>query len=388
MSKNLIHFAGDDYWNSNPHSRYHIAKTFWKKGYKVLWINQVGFRFPSLKESDFAGRILRKFKSYLKAFRKADDSFYVYTPIIIPIFKQGFIQNLNNHLLKIQLKVIETFLQFRDPVLFFSTPVYAHAINFYPNNKSFYYYSDKYSDSYVLKTQESKEYISNLDSYLYKKVDQIFCASTRICDYMKTKTDIPVSYLPHGVDVDFFLSAKKEEKIMPEIRNINKPIIGYYGTLTVHSDWKLIEYCIKQRPKYNFVFIGRKEADLTEIEKLPNVFFLGKKPYSEIPYFGKEFDVCLSFWVRSEWIKNSSPLKLKEYMALGKPIVSTVIEEIMQYADIIYISENKFEFLENIDKAVSNGNDDRTQRGLELVKNESWANAVNQIENALSVNDE
>ncbi len=53
-----------------------------------------------------------------------------------------------------------------------------------------------------------------------------------------------------------------------------------------------------------------------------NVFFLGKRDYSDIPAFGNYFDVCLNFWVMKDWIKNSSPLKIKEYLALGKPVVS------------------------------------------------------------------
>ena len=90
MSKSIIHFAGDDYWISNPHSRYHISKAFWKKGYKILWINQVGFHFPSVRKSGSGAlkKIFRKLKSYAKALKKVDDGFYVYTPVIIPKFKR------------------------------------------------------------------------------------------------------------------------------------------------------------------------------------------------------------------------------------------------------------------------------------------------------------
>ena len=68
----MIHFSGDDYWNSNPHSRYHLTNAFWQKGYKVVWINPIGTRFPSRKiKSLFYYRIYNKIKSLLKLLQKS-----------------------------------------------------------------------------------------------------------------------------------------------------------------------------------------------------------------------------------------------------------------------------------------------------------------------------
>ncbi len=216
MSKSIIHFAGDDYWISNPHSRYHISKAFWKKGYKILWINQVGFHFPSVRKSGSGAlkKIFRKLKSYAKALKKVDDGFYVYTPVIIPKFKEGKAQDLNNFLLKTQLKILQTILNIHNPVLFFSTPLYGKAIDFIKHEKSFYYYSDKYTEARVL-DGEGKKLISNLDKLLYTKCDELFCASKLLTEYVSEKSGREAHYLPHGVDVDFFMvKIKNEEQLV------------------------------------------------------------------------------------------------------------------------------------------------------------------------------
>ena len=297
-----------------------------------------------------------------------------------PNLKEGKAQNLNNFLLKAQLKILQTILNIHNPVLFFSTPLYGKAIDFIKHEKSFYYYSDKYTEARVL-DGEGKKLISNLDKLLYTKCDELFCASKLLTEYVSEKSGREAHYLPHGVDVDFFMDEDQKRRTIGEMEKINKPICGYFGTLTVSNDWELLKYCAEKRPGYNFVFIGRKEIMLEEIEKMNNVFFLGKRDYSDIPAFGNYFDVCLNFWVMKDWIKNSSPLKIKEYLALGKPVVSTEIEEITNnFADVVFLSSNKEEFLENLDRAVNSNNEDRINKGLEKVKNESWVKAAEKIE--------
>ena len=87
----------------------------------------------------------------------------------------------------------------------------------------------------------------------------------------------------------------------------------------------------------------------------------------------------MMFWIRREWIKHCSPLKLKEYLSAQRPVVSTYIEEIAtHYSDIVYVSENADEFLNNLDLALGDSRE-RVHKGLEIVKNESWLNLANTI---------
>jgi hypothetical protein len=88
-----------------------------------------------------------------------------------------------------------------------------------------------------------------------------------------------------------------------------------------------------------------------------------------------------------KWVENSSPLKFKEYLAAGKPVVTTYIEEIeSDYKEVVYISHTKEEFLNNLDKGLQDDNTSRITKGIELVKNDSWLKAADKIENLLHVN--
>lgn len=209
----------------------------------------------------------------------------------------------------------------------------------------------------------------------------------KIYNDMIAKRKMSVYYFPHKVDFNLFQQSKTKKIIPVDIKDIHKPIIGYYGTLSDSNDWELIEYCVKKRPEYNFVFIGIKDIKVPKLESKTNVYFLGRKEYSEIPSYGNQFDVCIMFWVRREWIKNCSPLKLKEYLALGKPVVSTYIEELeINYKNIVYISKDKNEFLNNLDTALNNDINERISRGLEYVRSDSWGNSPNIINEMLNNN--
>jgi len=376
MNKNIIHFSADDYWNSNPHSRFHIINSFYKKGYKVFWVNPIGHRFPSVKQKGFLKRILRKLKSYTKLVQKVKDDFYVFTPILIPKFTAGYSQKINKVLLKIQVSLINKSISISNPLLFISTPMFGDSVDIVKYSKAIYYYSDKYS-TYRELSEDNKEFMRKLDENLVSKVDIISCASKMIFDELKDRTNNLVIYTPHAVDFELFQSALKENNTRKKLENIPRPIVGYYGTLTKSTDWEVLEHCAKNRPNYSFVFIGRDEINYEGLRGLKNVYMLGKAPYKDIPFYGKEFDVCISPFIRETWIINSSPLKIKEYLSLEKPVVSTYIEEVEKlYKNIVFISKDKNEFLNYIDDALKEDNTDRIKKGVELVKKESWDNVV------------
>ena len=113
------------------------------------------------------------------------------------------------------------------------------------------------------------------------------------------------------------------------------------------------------------------------------MYFLGKKSYQEIQKYGAHFDVAIMFWIRRDWIKHCSPLKLKEYLSLGKPVVSTLIEEVKdEFSDIVYIASDENEFLACLDNALEKSDENRirVERGIEMVKHDTWNSFVNLVE--------
>jgi len=172
---------------------------------------------------------------------------------------------------------------------------------------------------------------------------------------------------PNAVEIEHFKNAEKS--IIPDdLKNCTKhgkPIIGYYGAIAPWLDYDLINRAAKERPNYNFVFIGY-DYDGKSAKKLkqPNITFLNEKHYGELPQYSIHFDVCIIPFKEGEIAKSTSPLKLFEYMAAKKAVVVTKdMLECYGYEGV-FPSENQEEFILNLDKALVVGKDVNIQNKL------------------------
>ncbi len=380
---NWIILSGDDYWNSNPHSTLHIAKKLSKRS-KVLWVNSIGTRVPSLRKKNGAKLLFRKLKSYLKYFRKIENNFYVLSPITVPFFSSGIITKVNKKLLWFQIKLFVFLLGLKNIHFFISLASYGIIADKLKEYFCIYFYSDLYisqSDYYSKihndnQTRKFRTETEQLDKSLLSIAKLVYSASSKICETLGSN-NIKIRYSPHSVDVEHF----KRDFTRPLIfSGIKSPIIGYYGTLDYRNDWDLIDYISIKRPNYNFVFIGEKFVQLPELEKRKNIYFINKVPYREIPDYGLCFDVAIMFWKLEEWIIHSNPIKLLEYIALGKPIVSVDIPEVRKnFGNNVSIAKDKYSFLDLIDNALNVNRHELIEKYAEILKNHSWDNVVNKI---------
>jgi glycosyltransferase involved in cell wall biosynthesis len=150
--------------------------------------------------------------------------------------------------------------------------------------------------------------------------------------------------------------------------------------MTAHNDIELLLWCARNLPDVSFVFAGQiTGGDYSGLKRLDNVYFLGRIPYEKIPKLCASFDVCMLQWKMNEWIRCCNPLKMFEYMASGKPIVSVPIEEAKQYSDIISIAHSKEQFAEAIRWELQNDTTERARKRIEIAKNHSWDEHVEKI---------
>jgi len=227
------------------------------------------------------------------------------------------------------------------------------------------------------------DFMEILEEELFELSDKIIVSSNKL--YTKAiKYNKNVYLVKNGTDYEFF--SKQPKELLPN--NIKKPIIGYYGAISSWFDVDIIEYCAKNRPNYNFVLIGAVNRDIIKLEKLSNVFLLGEKKYEELPKYLYNFDVCLIPFKLTPLIEATNPVKFYEYISAKKPVVSTMLPELKEYENICYLTSNKEEFLDNIDKALEEKNRSDYKELLEkrekVAKENSWDERVNIIERIIN----
>ena len=174
-------------------------------------------------------------------------------------------------------------------------------------------------------------------------------------------------------------------KQLYDIRKIvdeGKPIIGYFGALANWFDYDLMGYLAVHRPNYNFVLIGweyDKAFANSKITKLKNLHFLGPKKYSELSSYITAFDICIIPFKVNEITLSTSPVKLFEYLAAGKPSVCTAMPECIA-VEQVFIGNTYEEFIDKIDQAILLRDDVEFIKKLKNVALEnSWNNKVKSI---------
>jgi len=188
------------------------------------------------------------------------------------------------------------------------------------------------------------------------------------------------------MQVNLIILIKFHQKYFYKITK--KPIIGYFGSIAEWFDNELIEYIAKKRPNLTFIFIGHTfGSNIQSLNKLKNVHFLGERPYSELPKFLHAFDVCLIPFKNVSLIAATHPVKIYEYLAAGKPVLTTYMKELEPMKDICYIAKGKEDFLENLDFALNEEDKDLIQRRIDFASKNTWDHRINKFYTELEKNE-
>lgn len=226
--------------------------------------------------------------------------------------------------------------------------------------------------------------IIKYEKELIKIADLVISSSNKLYDknILENKNTVKIK---NGTEFEFFATKQESDELN---KYLNKPIIGYYGAISDWFDIEMLEYCAKNRPEYNFILIGSTfGCDIANIQKLNNVFFLGEKPYSELPKYLYKFDVCTIPFKIIPLIEATNPVKFYEYISAGKPVVSTKLPELEDFKDICYLANDREEFLDMLDRAVKekelSNYDELVKIRVKIAKENSWDSRVEMLNEEL-----
>jgi glycosyltransferase involved in cell wall biosynthesis len=377
--QNIICFAPNDWWGMNPSCATHFMRRFARSN-RVLFVNPFSSDLLGAKRKGLGRRIWRKLCSIGKVLRRPERNLYVFSPVFLPMQGHRGIDALNNGLLRIQMRLVSCLLGMKSPIVWLENLRAADLLSLFDAKVVIYHVSDLFTKSSYAANRDALE---QRERTAIAASDVLVCVSKELCAVLSPRHPA-VHYLPHGVDFDLFQNAAQKKEVLEELAGIPKPIAGYFGTMTAHNDIELLLWCAQNLPDVSFVFAGQiTGGDYSKLTRLNNIHMLGRVPYEKIPLLCASLDVCMLQWKMDEWIKSCNPLKMFEYMASGRPVVSVPIVEAMQYADVISISQDKEEFCRAIRWELENDTAERRQRRIEIARRHCWDGKAEEMSNLL-----
>lgn len=364
----VVCFGDSDWWY---HNRGHVDMQMMRRFARrvpTLYINSLGVRMPSRGEGSMrARRVLRKLRSMARFYRDGGEGFGVMSPVFAPVM-DGWKARLLRSGLAWQVNTMLDILGMRRPLLWVACPTAAVVLNRIRRAGLVHQLSDCYSALHGAQSCET----GGLERRLAESADLIVCSSRMLHEHALREYE-KGEYVDHGVDYDLFSRAVDAGRVPDELRRVEGPIIGFFGNIDGNTvDKALLDRVIRLRPEYRFVLVGSMAGDFEDLRRHPNVVWVDRQPYRRIPEFGAAFDVCLMPWLQNEWIRHCNPIKLKEYLALGKPIVSTPFPELERYKALCQIAESPERFALAIDQALQDGGMERMRERQAAAARHTW----------------
>ncbi|GIP35118.1 glycosyltransferase [Paenibacillus sp. J2TS4] len=213
-------------------------------------------------------------------------------------------------------------------------------------NKKIIYDCIDHLSTFIYYKDIEKDHINSL-----AEADLVIATADKIFNNIKKKGDNCL-LIPNAVSLEDFSGDYIQDipyELKTKLEMISKEsdqIVGYYGALADWVDFDLIEYCARKNPGWTFLLVGVKYPNIS-IPKLPNIEIWGEINYRYIPALLSYFDVAILPFKKNEITQHTSPVKIFEYMAGKKPIVSTKLYEIQKY-DVVLSAEGNEEFNEKL----------------------------------------
>lgn len=368
-------------WGSLPTRKHRFARWWAQGGNRVLYVEQqmhwAGWLFDLKHEFSRAWR-------WLGGPREVEPNVWVYTlPPVLPFFQMsGLINRINNVFLLPLLRAQLRRLNFEQPILWTYT---AHSADFVGRLGEQAAVYECVDDITAAKGLVDAEAIGRMERELIEKVDLLSVTHDRLYDSKAGPAKRAV-VVPNGVDADHMGRAADPDLPLGEkLAGVPHPIIGYLGAINYWIDTELLARLAREHPEWSVVLVGPENAlaDMTPLKGLPNVVLTGRVPYEEVPRYLKAFDVCVNPYVLDGVAEHCSPLKLYDYLATGKPVVSVDMPEARKFEGLVSISQDGDEFVRMVERAVHSAPEGADARMAEA-QHHTWRSRFEDVSRALA----
>lgn len=374
----LVVFSDD--WGRHPSSCQHLVRRL-KDDYRVLWVNSIGTRKLRLNLFTLR-RAWEKMRGWGKGLTPVDDEMAVIDVPMLPWIGSRPSRLASRLMVTKNLKKHLNRLGFHRPFILSTLPQVSWLVGDVGQRGLLYYCTDDYSH-WPEVDRKAMQYSNDL---MIQRADLVLAVSHQLkerCSLAKR-----CEYFPHAVDFDHF-SRTATARTHPDLSRIAGPRIGFFGLIYEKLDFELLSAIAREFPQTNLVLIGRVDYCPDSLAALPNVHFVGPKPYDELPEWLAGMDVLLMPYVLDDMIRKSNPLKLRECLATGKPTVAVEVPEARKFEPHLKVATTHSEFIEAIRTVLSGTVDVQAgESRRQSVAAETWETRARELTGYIQAIDE
>ncbi len=364
----LVVFADD--WGRHPSSCQHLVRNL--LGHReVVWVNTIGTRPPRLDWST-AKRVVGKLKQWSPFSREAkssEPSAEVNSPRVVapkmwPSFRSRFGRSLNRKLLHRSLRpIFESFPQ--PPNVVTTLPLVADLVGELPANRWTYYCVDDFS----VWPGYDGDTMLRMERDLVPKVDEIVAVSDTLVKHIGT-FGREAKLLTHGVDLDHW---KRDGTVPSEFTKLPEPRVVFWGVIDQRMDTRFLQRLDSSLAAGSIVLIGPKEDPDPVVLNLSKVRILPPLPFDSLPAVARASSVLVMPYADLPVTRAMQPLKLKEYLATGKPVVVRGLPSTREWADCCDVCDTPEAFAESVKNRIETGVPAEQLGNRERLIHESWS---------------
>lgn len=369
--RSLLVFADD--WGRHPSSCQHLIKRLVGR-YRILWVNTIGTR--GLAATRFTvRRINEKLRNWSKRTRNVAENMWVVDVPMLPWIGNRLCRTINRRLVSGYLGKVSRRLGIENPLVITTIPHVSWLLGNLPRTGTIYYCTDDYSEWPTAQA----EVMERAETELRSEADLVLAVSPEL--RARNEDARRCELLPHGVDFEHFSQASLGAKAHASLKIIPRPRIGFFGLIYEKVDFALLKHVAVDHPDIHLVLVGPIVACDDGLRSMRNVHLLGPQPYESLPEWIAGLDVLILPYVLDRMILQSNPLKLRECLATGKPLVSVDLPEARRFEPLVAVAGGSSEFSELVLRAVNTPTNatDSTKRHA-AVRNDDWNTRAGQLE--------
>lgn len=375
-SPDFLVFSDD--WGEHPSSCQHIFRHI-ARNHRVLWVNTIGMRNPTLSWTDGRKAIVKVSKMFRR--RRAstakgkDEHVTVCQPFMLPGSRSRMARAFNARSVTGTVRALLDKLEMSDPIVVTTVPNASEYPELLEGRKVIYYCVDDFS----LWPGLDADVVRDMEARLIERADCIVTVSDALFERL-SKAGKPIRLLAHGVDLEMFSTPAEFE--LPLLIQVPKPRVGFFGLIDGRMDWNLVAFLAAQLPEISFVFGGPVDASAGKLPDLKNLHFIGQVEYSRLPSLIAGLEVLILPYQVGKLSDALSPLKLKEYIASGKQVISAPIAQAEKFSKILSVARTRDDWLSNLrhlGKVPGALQIDARARAMTLLERESWQHKAHQL---------